>query len=88
LGKAGALRFSDVLHVIAGGLVIAIGVLGNFHWLYWIGAAVFTGMLVAQHRLVKPNDLSKVNIAFMTTNGIASVVFGVFAIAGMLVIGR
>jgi 4-hydroxybenzoate polyprenyltransferase len=88
LGKAGALRFSEVLHVIAGGLVIAIGVLGNFHWLYWIGAAVFTGMLVAQHRLVKPNDLSKVNIAFMTTNGIASVVFGVFAIAGMLVIGR
>ncbi|UYQ93909.1 putative 4-hydroxybenzoate polyprenyltransferase [Chitinophaga horti] len=87
LGKAGALRFSEVLHVVAGALVLTIGLIGQFHWLYWIGAAVFVGMLVAQHRLVKPNDLSKVNIAFMTTNGIASVVFGVFAIADMFIIG-
>jgi 4-hydroxybenzoate polyprenyltransferase len=32
-------------------------------------------MLIYQHLLVKPNDLSKVNFAFMTTNGIASVAF-------------
>lgn len=87
LGKAGALRFSEVLHVVAGGLVITIGLLGHFHWLYWIGATVFIGMLITQHRLVKPTDLSKVNIAFMTTNGVASVVFGVFVIADMLIIG-
>lgn len=87
LGKAGALRFSEGLHVVAGALVLTIGLLGGFHWLYWIGAAVFVGMLVMQHRLVKPDDLSRVNIAFMTTNGIASVVFGVFAIADMLIIG-
>ncbi|MCK7560151.1 putative 4-hydroxybenzoate polyprenyltransferase [Chitinophaga sedimenti] len=87
LGKAGALRFSEGLHMVAGALVLTIGLLGGFHWLYWIGAAVFVGMLVMQHRLVKPDDLSRVNIAFMTTNGIASVVFGVFAIADMLIIG-
>ena len=42
-------------------------------------------MLFMQHRLVKPHDLSRVNLAFMTTNGIASVVYAVFAIADMLI---
>ncbi|MBV7531918.1 UbiA-like polyprenyltransferase [Chitinophaga sp. sic0106] len=86
LGLRGALHFSEVLHVIAAGLVITIGIYGHFHWLYWIGAAVFMIMLVSQHMLVKPNDLSRINIMFMTTNGIASVVFAVFAIADMLVL--
>jgi 4-hydroxybenzoate polyprenyltransferase len=85
LGKANALHFSEVLHVIAGSLVITIGFMGGFHWLYAIGAAVFILMLISQHLLVKPNDLSRVNLAFMTTNGIASVVFAVFAIADMLI---
>jgi 4-hydroxybenzoate polyprenyltransferase len=35
-------------------------------------------MLIFQHSIVKPSDLSKVNIAFMTTNGIASVAFALF----------
>jgi 4-hydroxybenzoate polyprenyltransferase len=85
LGKAGGLRFSEGLHIVAAGLVIAIGVLGNFHWLYWIGAGVFMLMLFMQHRLVKPDDLSRVNLAFMTTNGVASVVFALFTIADMLI---
>jgi 4-hydroxybenzoate polyprenyltransferase len=46
---------------------------------------VFIGCLVYQHSIVKPNDLRKVNIAFMTTNGIASVVFAVFVIGDMFV---
>jgi 4-hydroxybenzoate polyprenyltransferase len=87
LGKPAALRFSEVLHIIAGILVLGIGVQGHFHWLYWIGAGVFIVMLVSQHLLVKPHDLSRVNLAFMTTNGIASVVYAVFAISDMLVIG-
>ncbi len=84
LGKAGALRFSELLHLLAAVLVISVGVLGQFHWLFWIGAVVFIVMLISQHLLVKPHDLSKVNIAFMTTNGIASVVFAIFCIADML----
>lgn len=87
LGKVGALHFSEALHLVAGILAIIIGLEGDFHWLYIIGAAVFILMLISQHLLVKPNDLSRVNIAFMTTNGIASVVYGVFAIADMLLIG-
>lgn len=87
LGKSGALHFSEGLHLVAGALAIIIGIYGNFHWLYTIGAVVFIVMLISQHLLVKPNDLSRVNLAFMTTNGIASVVFAVFAIADMFILG-
>lgn len=86
LGKSGGLRVSEVLHLLSAVCVIAAGVYGGFHWLYWVGIAVFTGMLFYQHSLVKPNDLSKVNIAFMTANGIASVVFGLLVIADLLVL--
>ena len=46
-------------------------------------AAIFIGMLIYQHTLVKPTDLRKVNLAFMTTNGIASVVFAIFVITDL-----
>jgi 4-hydroxybenzoate polyprenyltransferase len=85
LGAAKALRVSELLHLISAACVIAAGVYGHFHWLYWIGVAVFAGMLLYQHSIVKPNDLRRVNLAFMTANGIASVVFAVFVIADMFV---
>lgn len=86
LGVQKALNVSTLLHVTSAACVIAAGIYGHFHWLYWIGVAVFTGMLIYQHSIVKPNDLSKVNIAFMTANGIASVVFAVFVIADLIFI--
>lgn len=85
-GKPKALRVSEVFHLISAACVIIAGVYGSFHWLYWAGVAVFVGMLLYQHSLVKPNDLSKVNIAFMIANGIASVVFGALVISDLLVL--
>ena len=85
LGKKNALHFSEALHAVSAILVIAIGLIANFHWLYWVGTAVFCGMLLYQHSIVKPKDLSRVNIAFMTANGIASVAFAVFVITDMIV---
>jgi 4-hydroxybenzoate polyprenyltransferase len=87
LGVANALKVSSLLHLISAACVIVAGVYGSFHWLYWIGVAVFIGMLGYQHSIVKPNDLSKVNIAFTTANGIASVVFAVFVIADLIIYG-
>jgi 4-hydroxybenzoate polyprenyltransferase len=84
LGKAKALRISELLHLISAAAVISAGVYGNFGWLYWTGLAVFVGMLIYQHSIVKSNDLGRVNLAFMTANGIASVVFAVFVIADLL----
>jgi len=85
LGKAKALRISEFLHVISAACVILAGWQGGFGWLYWTGVAVFTGMLIYQHSIVKPNDLRKVNLAFMTANGIASVVFAIFVIADLFI---
>jgi 4-hydroxybenzoate polyprenyltransferase len=85
LGKAKALRVSEFLHVLSAACVIAAGVLGQFHWLYWIGVAIFGSMLLYQHSIVKPTDLRRVNLAFMTANGIASVVFAVFVIADLFI---
>lgn len=85
LGKASALRVSELLHVVSAAAVIAAGVYGQFMWLYWVGVIVFAGMLVYQHSIVKPDDLRRVNLAFMTANGIASVVFAIFVITALLI---
>ena len=65
------------------GFILAAGFIGNAGMYYWIAAAIFSGLLIYQHSLVKPNDLSKVNIAFFTTNGIASILFASLAIADL-----
>jgi 4-hydroxybenzoate polyprenyltransferase len=85
LGKKKALHVSELLHLLSAACVIAAGFVGHFGWLYWVGVSVFIGMLVYQHSVVKPDDLRRVNLAFMTANGIASVVFAVFVIADLLV---
>lgn len=84
VGKEKALRISELLHLLSAGCIVAAGKFGHFGWLYWIGVLVFIGMLIYQHSIVKPNDLRRVNVAFMTANGIASVVFAVFVIADLL----
>jgi 4-hydroxybenzoate polyprenyltransferase len=80
LGAAKALKVSEYLHVLSALSVIAAGMIGDFSWLYWVGVALFVFFLVYQHLLVKPKDLSKVNKAFFSSNGIASVVFCVFVL--------
>lgn len=84
LGKAKALRVSEILHVLSAACIISAGLYGQFGLWYWIGAVVFCGMLIYQHSVVKPTDLSRVNLAFMTANGIASVVFAAFVIFDLL----
>lgn len=83
VGKVKALRISEMLHVLSAACVLGAGLYGHFGWLYWVGAVFYICLLVYQHLLVKPNDLSKVNRAFFTTNGIASVVFAAFVIADL-----
>lgn len=78
LGRKNALLISTLLHcacVIFISLPFFYAGLGYF---YLAGIVFFIGLLIYQHCLVKPDDLSRVNLAFGTTNGIASVVFAVF----------
>ncbi len=81
IGKKKALQLSNVLHIICAILILFASYLLSekfveFGWLNWIGAGIFVSLLYYQHRLVKHDDLSKINLAFFTTNGIASLVFG------------
>lgn len=85
LGTKGALRFSEVLHAFAIAFVLFAGYMGHFNFLYWIGTVLFSGLIIYQHTIVKPHDLSRVNLAFGTTNGIASVVFASFTIMSFFI---
>ena len=83
-GKSTALRIARVLHISSAVFVISAGIYARFGLTYWIGALLFIGLLIFQHRLVRPTDLSRVNLAFFTTNGVASIVFAIFVIAELL----
>ena len=84
LGKKNALMLSNILHLLTFSALSIAGLLGDFILYYWIGFSIFSALVVYQHTLVKENDLSKVNLAFFTTNGIASLIFGAFVIADLL----
>ena len=84
LGKKGAIRLSSLTHVVSAFFVVLIGLKADFGPLYWIGSFIFAGLLAYQHMIVKPGDLSRINIAFATTNGIASIIFAAFNISDIL----
>lgn len=79
-GKQKALLIARLIHFASAVFVLAVAVKTPAHWIHAIGSAVFISLLIYQHSLVKPNDLRKVNLAFFTSNGIASVVYGTFVI--------
>jgi 4-hydroxybenzoate polyprenyltransferase len=80
IGPKNALLVSECLHFLSFASILLAGFLGHFKWFYWIGATVFASFLFYQHTIVKPTDLSKVNKAFFSSNGIASVVFCVLVL--------
>lgn len=84
LGKKGALQFSSLIHLVSVAILIWMGFSGIFGLFFWIGLVVFAALVLYQHLLVKPDDLRRVNVAFFTLNGIASVVFAVFFILDTL----
>jgi 4-hydroxybenzoate polyprenyltransferase len=85
VGPKKALRISQFLHTLSAIFIILAGIMGHFNMIYWIGVCIFVALLIYQHMLVKPQDLSKINRAFFTTNGIASVVFAIFTIGSFFI---
>jgi 4-hydroxybenzoate polyprenyltransferase len=86
LGIAGALRLAAVCHAIMIGLLILLPLLGQwcgpqlgFGWLYWTSVVLIAGLLIYEHAMVKPDDLTRVNIAFFNINAVISM--------GLLVVG-
>jgi 4-hydroxybenzoate polyprenyltransferase len=79
-GRRKAIDISIIVHFITFLLVVTAGLIGSTGYLFWTGAGIFSILLIYQHTIVRHNDISKVNLAFATTNGIASIVFAVFVI--------
>lgn len=79
-GRKKALSISILVHCLTFLFVLAAGFYGKGGILFWTGAIIFTSLLIYQHSIVKHNDLSKVTLAFGTTNGFASILFAVFVI--------
>jgi putative 4-hydroxybenzoate polyprenyltransferase len=83
-GRKKALAISIFVHVITFVLVLTAGFYGKSGILFWTGATIFTLLLIYQHSIVSHDDLSKVTMAFGTTNGIASIIFAVFVILDLI----
>lgn len=85
-GRRKAISISILVHLLTLLLVIMTGIIQDAGWLYWTGAVIFSLMLISQHLLIKPHDISRVNLAFATTNGFASIIYAVFVILDLLLL--
>lgn len=72
-GIGTALVISRSLHVVTVSCLIGLGVLLGLGIGYWVGIAIVASMLVYEHSIVSKDDLSRVNAAFFTVNGVVSI---------------
>jgi len=84
-GIANGLRLSRMMHIATVVLFALVPLYVDLGILYWIGVAAVAGLLWYEHRIISPNDMSKIDIAFFTVNSyVASVAF-VFTFADIAV---
>jgi 4-hydroxybenzoate polyprenyltransferase len=84
-GIGPALMVTRVCHLLAVALLIAVGVHLGLGPLYYLGLAVVAALLGYENAIVHPDDLSRVNVAFFTLNGVISIVFLAGVLADVLV---
>lgn len=86
LGIAGALWVARATHAVCLGLLVLLGrITPQFGVLFAIAVGLAAAMLVFQHAIVRPGNLSRINMAFFTANGIISVVIGMLGIIDVFV---
>lgn len=78
LGRNRSLVVSAMLHGITFFTLLALGCMYHMNWVYWTGTALFSLILLYEHIVVTPKDISRVNLSFATLNGIGSVIFAIF----------
>ena len=84
-GKKRALRLSSSLHAMMVAVLIGVAAITNLGVFYLIGVGIVTVLLIYEHAIVRPNDLSRVNLAFFTLNGIVSLVLMALSVTDMLI---
>jgi 4-hydroxybenzoate polyprenyltransferase len=73
-----SLVLSRMFHAITFGLLIMTGLIFSLNYFYWLGLLIVIVLLVYEHSLVHPNDLSKLNMAFFNMNGYISITIFIF----------
>jgi 4-hydroxybenzoate polyprenyltransferase len=81
LGAAAALRISRAMHAVTVVLLLSLPLLVPLGAVYYLGVALTAALLVYEHSLVRPDDLSRVNAAFFTVNGFVSIGLFLFTAA-------
>ena len=80
-----ALWLSSALHLITVSILVGLAMLPNLGTLYLIGVGIVMFILIYEHAIVRPNDLSRVNLAFFTLNGMVSLVLSALSVADLLI---
>jgi 4-hydroxybenzoate polyprenyltransferase len=83
-GVRGALVASGALHLITVGALVMLARAGGLGVIYLVGVALIAGILLWEHAIVRPNDLSRLDMAFFTLNGYVSVAFFVATLADVM----
>ena len=84
-GVATALNLSSLSHILMMVCLLALGVWSKLELPYWISLLIITGLLVYEHRLVSPTDLSRINVAFFNINSVISALL-LLGVTGSLLI--
>lgn len=87
LGINNALLISRIFHLLTVIFLLLLGIVTEVSLIYWFCVIFVAGMLLYEQGLVKPNDLSKVNVAFFTVNGWVSIGFFIFILIDKLMKG-
>jgi 4-hydroxybenzoate polyprenyltransferase len=82
-GVGTALRLSALSHVVTMGLLTGLGVWVGLGWPYWVGMVAVGGLLTYEHLLVRPDDLSRIDVAFFNVNGYISVTLLLSVVAAL-----
>lgn len=81
-----ALRLSAICHGLTLLLLAALGIMLRLSWPYWVGLAVVCGLLIWEHSLVHPDDLSHLDMAFFNINSYISVTLFVSVLAAIYLV--
>jgi 4-hydroxybenzoate polyprenyltransferase len=82
-GVHAALALARVNHALTAAALAALGMLVPLGWLYWVGWLAVTGLLVYEHSLVSPRDLSRLDVAFFNVNGYIAVIVLLAVVSGL-----
>jgi 4-hydroxybenzoate polyprenyltransferase len=83
-GNAAALQLAQANHALTVLLLAAVGLLAGLAWPFWLGLAIIAGLLIYEHSLVRPDDLSRLDLAFFNVNGYISIIAFVSVLAALL----